>query len=84
MINKRKEDLTNNNNNEQNDDKALFWHYLKYHKLVISKSLQIWSAYTLIFLERPSRNNLNVAENSWIELMQAGINKAETYIPKFK
>ena len=85
MINKARK--TNNNwskdknkiNEKENDDKALFWHYEKHHKSVITSTTQLSDAYRVAFVERPSRSNLNVVENSCIERGYAKINKARTY-----
>ena len=69
---------------ENNDDKALFLHFETNHKQSINNMLNLWDAYSVTFVERPRKNNLDAAENSWIEKTNAKINKARTHLPKFK
>ena len=46
--------------------------------------LNLWDVYSVTFVERPRKNNLDAAENSWFEKTNAKINKARTHLPKFK
>ena len=69
---------------DNNDDKALFFHYVQFHKTIIAKKPDLWEAYELTFAEQPSKARLDTAENCWIEKVDASINKAKTCLPKFK
>ena len=66
------------------DDKALYYHYVQHHKTMIAKTLNLWDAYQLTFAERPNKSALDTAESCWMEVVDAGINKAKTCLPKFK
>ena len=68
------------------DKGALYAHYWIKHKdkLLKTKQFNIADAYTVKFLEKPSRNRLNVAENFWIGKLNAKINMAKTFLPLYK
>ena len=51
---------------------------------MIAKTLNLWDAYQLTFAERPNKSALDTAESCWMEVVDAGINKAKTCLPKFK
>ena len=81
MINNKKNDYRDEPNN---DNHALYDHYVKFHKKLINTKLQLSDAFEVTFVERPSRVDLDYAENFWIERTDASINKAKTLLPKFK
>ena len=72
------------NQEKENDNQVLFKHYQKMHKTIIEKKIKIWEAYSLIFVERPDRRELDTAESFWIDKTEAKINKARTALPCFK
>ena len=72
------------NQEKENDNQVLFKHYQKMHKTIIKKKIKIWEAYSLIFVERPDRRELDTAESFWIDKTEAKINKARTALPCFK
>jgi hypothetical protein len=66
------------------DDQALAVHYKKYHPEVDLQGLELWNAYRVIFLERPSLENLDLAETMWIGRLKAKINITKTFLPTHK
>ena len=81
MINNKKNDYRDEPNN---DNHALYDHYVKFHKKLINTKLQLSDAFEVTFVERPSRVDLDYADNFWIKRTDANINKAKTLLPKFK
>ena len=82
--------LLNKNNlstehNETKDDQALFNHYNKKHQNSIkNKKLKIWNAFHIIYLEKPPKHRLDIAENFWIDKLKATINIQKTFLPSYK
>ena len=76
----------NNNTIEDssNDDQALVTHYKKYHQDINLQGLELWKAYRVIFIEKPSIENLDLAESMWIGKLNAKINISKTFLPIHK
>ena len=68
----------------KSDDQALYAHYKKHHLAVTSADLELSQAFKVIFLEKPSLHNLDVAENFWIGAIPATLNIQRTFLPKYK
>lgn len=68
----------------KSDDQALYAHYKKHHLAETRNNLELSEAFGVIFLEKPSVNNLDVAENFWIGRTSASINIQRTFLPKYK
>lgn len=70
------------------DEQSLFYHYTKDHIEFLEKRKQdiipLSDAYEVIFLEQPSKFNLDWSENFWISELNAGINVTKTFLPKYK
>ena len=77
-------DMKQKEQKEESDENALFFHFVRQHKPIIQENLNMWDAYKLTFVERPKKAALEMAENCWIERLNAEINKAKTCLPKFK
>ena len=67
----------------ESDEQALYLHYIKEHKNMLT-DLKLWDAYSVVFLERPPNNDLDMAESSWISKLNAGINLAKTCLPRIR
>ena len=65
------------------DENALFNHYQKFHKINQDK-LEFDQAYKIIFVEQPAPHNLNLAESTWASDLEAEINVAKMFLPRYK
>ena len=66
---------------EQN---ALFLHYSREHQEQCQEALLLSDAYEVIFIEKTKPSMLNIREHYWIVKLNATINIAKTYLPKYK
>ena len=69
--------------NSANDEQALYTHYSKFHQNKL-KNLKFWDAYQVIFIEKPSPENIDVAESYWINKLNAKINIIKSFLPRTK
>ena len=64
------------------DEKALFEHYQKNHENEIKKmTMELPNAYNMIFVEKPSKYNLDTAEKFWIAKLKSKINIIKLTMP---
>ena len=65
---------------------ALYLRYAKHHRAMVlaTTPLLLSEAYKLIFVKRPQPKQLEIRENYWISKLDAAINIAKTYMPKYK
>ena len=66
------------------ENNALYLHYAKTHLAKLSATMPLSEAYQLIFVEKPRPSQLDMRENYWIGKVDATINIAKTYMPKYK
>ena len=66
------------------ENNALYLHYARNHKEQLLTTVLLSDAYKLIFIERPHPRQLDTRENYWIGKLDATINVAKTYMPKYK
>ena len=67
---------------EDSDNGALFKHYKRHHQDADLKTLQLADAYGVMFIEQPTKRNLDIRESYWIAKLNASINIAKTILPK--
>ena len=76
----KKNKIVKDNCNEKetkpiSDEQALFEHYQKNHENEIKKmTMELPNAYNVIFVEKPSKYNLDTAEKFWIAKLKSKIN----------
>jgi hypothetical protein len=75
---------TGKEEDQWNDENALFLHYRKKHRSWLTNNTRLSDAYKVVFIEKPNAKNLDVRESMWIGKVQATINIAKTYLPKYK
>ena len=80
----RKHRNSNTIDDASNDDQALVTHYKKYHQEINLQGLDLWQAYRVIFVQKPSVENLDLAESMWIGKINAKINISKTFLPIHK
>ena len=66
------------------DENALYNHYMKKHPKVLKTNTPLSEAYHVIFVETPDADKLDTRENYWISKVNATINIARTFMPKYK
>ena len=65
------------------DDQALYSHFSKYHPEAL-KGCKFSDAYSVIFIENPNKERLDIAESYWIQKTNAQINIMKTILPKVR
>ena len=69
----------------QNDEQALFNHYVNHHQEhLTAERIPLNEAYSVVFLEEPRMEILDVRESFWITKLDAKINISKTFLPKIK
>ena len=66
---------------EQN---ALFLHYSREHRENCQETLLLSDAYEVVFIENTKPSMLDIREHHWMVRLNATINIAKTYLPKYK
>ena len=74
------------NNNETtkiiSDEQALFDHYQTKHEENLKEiKMELAKAYYIIFVEKPSKYNLDIAEKFWMSKLQSTINVIKSNLP---
>ena len=68
--------------NDLNEDQALFEHYKTNHpRTLVEINYELSKAYKIIFIEKPQKYNLDVAENYWIAKLKSKINIKRSNFP---
>ena len=75
---------TEEKNERWKENNALYLHYAKHHPTKLTNATQLSETYQLIFVEKPHPSQLDTRENYWIGKVDATINIAKTYMPKYK
>ena len=66
------------------EDHALLYHYATNHNKEFQVHKELAKSYTIIFVERTSKNKLDTAESFWISKLKSEINIARTFLPYCK
>ena len=67
------------------DENALFKHFVKDHREIITKDLEIYNSFTITFIDQPrNKKDLDTLESYYIGATDAKINIAKTCLPRIK
>ena len=81
----KKENNSNEKTSKFNEPQALYQHYERNHEKELKiMDKQLTNAYKVIFVEKPTKFNLDTAENFWITKLKSKINIMRTFLPTFK
>ena len=71
-------------NQSQNDDAALNQHYNKFHQKARTEKPPLHEAFKVIFLQQPTANTLEQAEDNWANKLKPKINIQTMITPTCK
>ena len=82
LVTNRNSNSNQEQKNDLNEDQALFEHYKTNHpRTLVEINYELSKAYKIIFIEKPRKDNLDVAENYWIAKLKSKINIKRSNFP---